>query len=79
MDILKRLRAGFMGEHILKEAADEIDRLRQQNAELIEALQRFSQSTVGNEILEKLESKDSVFVQLIKHARKVLAKATGGE
>ena len=28
MDILKRLRAGFMGEHVLKEAADEIERLR---------------------------------------------------
>lgn len=74
MENLRELREGQ-----LQGALAEIDRLRQQNAELIEALQRFSQSTVGNEILEKLEKKDPIFVNLIKHARKVLAKATGGE
>lgn len=36
MDIVERLRAGFMGTHVLTEAADEIERLRQQNAEFEE-------------------------------------------
>ena len=33
-DIVGRLRAGFMGGHVLTEAADEIERLRWQNAQL---------------------------------------------
>ena len=34
MDIVERLRAGFMGSHILSEAADEIERLRKQVEDL---------------------------------------------
>ena len=40
MDIVERLRTDFWreGDADLKEAADEIERLRQQNAELVEEL-----------------------------------------
>ena len=33
-DIVGKLRAGFMGGHVLTKAADEIERLRWQNAQL---------------------------------------------
>lgn len=44
MDIVERLRAGFMGGHVLTEAADEIERLRQQNEEFGKALQKIAVS-----------------------------------
>ena len=72
MDIVKRLKAkppkGFVTSPLMIEAADEIERLRQQNVELVEALEIAADGfrDCGAEDLEDM-------------CRAVIAKATGGE
>ena len=67
MDIVERLRTDFWreGDADLKEAADEIERLRQQNAELVEELWGIALESGSREASEM--------------ARAAIAKATGGE
>ena len=66
MDIVERLRTDFWreGDADLKEAADEIERLRQQNAELVEELWGIALHSGSREASEM--------------ARAAIAKATGG-
>ena len=67
MDIVERLRTDFWreGDADLKEAADEIERLRQQNAELVEELWGIALHSGSREANEM--------------ARAAIAKAAGGE
>ena len=79
MDILKRLRAGFMGEHILKEAADEIERLRQQNAELV-AEPSIKMLLAGKKALFRVVEDPTIDdARSVYEAMIAACKATGGE
>ena len=60
MDIVKRLRAGFMGEHVLTEAADEIERLR-------DALKKIK-SITSNDWVEDMDKHDTDINEIIKKA-----------
>ena len=77
MDIVKRLRGDygvpvpFTTTPICHEAADEIERLRQQKAELLAEMERIAN------VSERWE--DSLVSQINEIARAALAKATGGE
>jgi len=68
-DIVERLKAkppkGFVTSPLMIEAADEIERLRQQNAELVEELWGIALHSGSTEASEM--------------ARAAIAKATGGE
>ena len=76
MDIVERLRTDFWreGDADLKEAADEIERLRQQNAELVEVLKEIANADMFDD-----ECKPTGGGYLINKARAAIAKATGGE
>ena len=76
MDIVERLRTDFWreGDADLKEAADEIERLRQQNAGLVEALWMMLENYQNlKKSLEKL------FEDFCIKTRVAIDKATGGE
>ena len=72
-DIVERLRGdyglpiAFETIPICHEAADEIERLRQQNAELVEALRKYADEEYNG------------YNANGGHARAAIAKATGGE
>jgi hypothetical protein len=66
LDIVDKLRHYVTGEYDIRVAADEIERLRQQNAELVEAL-RFCEYAIQN------------FNNLQSMALNAIAKATGGK
>ena len=74
MDIVERLQIDFWreGDLDLKEAADEIERLCQQNAELVEALQYYAKQ-YDNQTPWDNQPDDGVI------ARAAIAKATGCE
>lgn len=80
MDIVERLKQEFSGNALKDiadqtrayvkerhEAADEIERLRQQNAELVEALRKYADEEYNG------------YNANGGHARAAIAKATGGE
>jgi hypothetical protein len=76
MDIVERLRTDFWreGDVDLKEAATEIERLRQQNAELVEVLKEIANADMFDD-----ECKPTGGGYLINKAQAAIAKATGGE
>jgi len=77
MDIVEWLRAPHLATRESHEAADEIERLRQQNAELLEGLKRLdrvAQDSYGSPAYGGMASS---FVQSI--VKQTIAKATGGE
>ena len=77
MDIVKRLRGDygvpvpFTTTPICHEAADEIERLRQQYADLLTEMERIAN------VSERWE--DCLVSQINEIARAAIAKATGGE
>ena len=74
MDIVERLRICAKYDPDQAEAADEIERLRQQNAELVEALWMMLENYQNlKKSLEKL------FEDFCIKTRVAIAKATGGE
>lgn len=79
MDIVERLRAPHLATRESHEDADEIERLRQQNAELVEALRPFAKtdwdevSNCERYYTYEIEEGD------LKKAKAAIAKATGGE
>ena len=90
MDIVERLRqeiGGYTDKDIekaeadMKEAADEIDRLRQQNAELVEAYDRLK--AVYDDLYRLTPTQHfitkEVWDAMVKTTSSAIAKATGGE
>ena len=73
MDIVKRLKAkppkGFVTSPLMIEAATEIERLRQQNADLLEFV---------NKVANMNETPIDVYC-VSELAELIIAKATGGE
>ena len=59
---------------VMEEAADEIERLRQQNVELVEVLKEIANADMFDD-----ECKPTGGGYLINKARAAIAKATGGE
>lgn len=77
MDIVKRFRDVTVLDpwyHELNEAADEIERLRQQNAELVEVLKEIADADMFDDGCKPIGGG-----YLINKARAAIAKATGGE
>lgn len=82
MDIIQQLRGSHWADaserlRLVNLAADEIERLRQQNAELLEGLKRLdrvAQDSYGSPAYGGMASS---FVQSI--VKQTIAKATGGE
>ena len=76
MDIVERLRelAKIDNCQMSFEAADEIERLRQQNAELVEVLKEIANADMFDD-----ECNPTGGGYLINKARAAIAKATGGE
>ena len=99
MDIVKRLRGHAKGNaggvrELLVLSADEIDRLRQQNAELVEALHSIgsvdADMVVPHRVWDGMTPKDYYEAGLLDgamavrdavktEAYSIIAKATGGE
>ena len=79
MDIVKRLRGDygvpvpFTTTPICHEAADEIERLRQQNAELVEALQTISEWQPSS----ATQPRQKIIDNMKLYASLAIAKATG--
>ena len=77
-DIVKRLKAkppkGFVTSPLMIEAATEIERLRQQNAELVEVLKEIANADMFDD-----ECKPTGGGYLINKAWAAIAKATGSE
>ena len=67
MDIVERLREGFPTNYEL-DAADEIERLREDKAELLKALTNLYESCRWEKVCPTIDA-----------AKDVIAKATGGE
>ena len=77
MDIVERLRKWSPEEsthELLSDAADEIERLRQQNAELVKVLKEIANADMFDD-----ECKPTGGGYLINKARAAIAKATGGD
>ena len=84
MDIVKRLRleiGGYTDDYLekaeadMKEAADEIERLRQQVAELVKALQTINKWQPSS----KTQPRQKIIDSMQFYAHLSIAKATGGE
>ena len=84
MDIVKRLRmeiGGYTDDYLekaeadMKEAADEIERLRQQVAELVNALQTINKWQPSS----KTQPRQKIIDSMQFYAHLSIAKATGGE
>jgi hypothetical protein len=78
MDIVKRLKAkppkGFVTSPLMIEAATEIERLRQQNAELVDALRNALKAHGVGQLIGSGGNGS-----WITKAQATIAKATGGE
>lgn len=88
MDIVERLRSLKSDEYIenlVGKSADEIERLRQQNAELLEALQPFAELAEyydppeGDDDDVAWDNKTRPTIGQLRTARAAITKATGGE
>ena len=80
MDIVERLKAkppkGFVTSPLMIDAADEIERLRQQNAELVEALGWF---VVDDRFVVSVGGNPLAVEPMIRKSKSIYNKATGGE